>query len=146
MAYSGKYFPENPKKYRGDVNNIVYRSLWERKAMVWFDQNPNVLEWSSEEVVIPYISPLDNRVHRYFPDFLIRAKARDGSIKTILIEVKPKAQTEPPVNKKTKVTRRFINEIATWGVNDAKWKAAREFCADRMWEFQIITEKELNIK
>lgn len=145
MAYSGRFTPKNPEKYRGDVTNIIYRSLWERKAMVWFDENPSVLQWASEEVVIPYVSPIDNRVHRYFPDFLIKAKGLDGRVKTMLIEVKPKSQTEPPVKKK-KNTRKYLNEVATWGVNDAKWKAAREYCADRLWEFHIITEKELGIK
>lgn len=145
MAYSGRFFPSNPQKYRGNVENIWYRSLWERKAMVWFDMNENVLEWSSEEVIIPYISPLDNRYHRYFPDFLIKVRSKSGEIKSILIEVKPAAQTKPPAKGK-RATKRYINEIATWGVNEAKWKAAQEFCKDRMWDFKILTEKELNIK
>lgn len=113
--------------------------------MVWFDLNDSVIEWSSEELFIPYLSPLDNKYHRYFPDFLIKIRKRDNSTQTILIEVKPKKQTEPP-EKKKKVTKRFINEIATWGVNEAKWIAAREYCSERLWEFQILTEKELNIK
>jgi hypothetical protein len=145
MAYSGRYTPVNVKKYIGDPSKVWYRSLWERKAMVYFDTNENVLEWSSEEVVIPYLSPLDKRIHRYFPDFLIKVRSRDGSSKRILIEVKPEKQTKPP-EKKKKVTKRLINEIATWGVNDAKWKAATDYCLDRGWEFKIITEKELGIK
>jgi TnsA endonuclease N terminal len=145
MAYSGRFFPTNPKKYRGDVTNIWYRSLWERKAMDWFDRNESILEWSSEELIIPYISPLDNKYHRYFPDFVIKAKARDGSIKKFVIEVKPEKQTKPP-EKAKRATKRVITEIATWGVNEAKWKAATEFCLDRGWQFKIITEKELNIK
>lgn len=144
-AYSGKFFPKNPQKYRGDPTNIWYRSLWERKAMVWFDLNSSVLEWSSEEFCIPYISPLDNRYHRYFPDFLIKVRRKDGTTNTILIEVKPEKQTKPP-EKKKRATKRLINEIATWGVNEAKFKAAREFCADRKWDFKILTEIELNIK
>lgn len=145
MAYSGKFFPKNPKKYRGDVNNIWYRSLWERKAMDWFDSNASVLEWSSEELIIPYISPLDNKYHRYFPDFVAQVKTRDGDLKRYVIEVKPEKQTKPP-EKAKRVTKRIINEIATWGVNEAKWKAATDFCSDRGWIFKIITEKELNIK
>jgi hypothetical protein len=142
MAYSGRFSPQNPAKYKGDPSNIWYRSLWERKAMVWFDTNENVLQWSSEEFFIPYLSPLDNKYHRYFPDFLIKVKKRDGGIQSILVEVKPEKQTKPP-EKKKKVTKGYITEIATWGVNEAKWKAAREYCADRSWEFKIVTENEL---
>jgi hypothetical protein len=145
MAYSGRYYPKNPKKYSGDVTNIWYRSLWERKTMDWLDRNDSILEWSSEELVIPYISPLDNKYHRYFPDFVAKVKSRDGSTKKYVIEVKPEKQTKPP-EKPKKVTKRVINEIATWGVNEAKWKAAVDFCEDRGWEFKIITERELNIK
>lgn len=145
MAYSGKFFPKNPSKYRGDVHNIWYRSLWERKAMVYFDDNPSIIEWASEELIIPYKSPLDNRWHRYFPDFIIKVKTRSEEIKVIVVEVKPASQTKPPEYGK-KATKRYISEIATWGVNEAKWNAAVEYCKDRNWEFQIITENELGIK
>jgi hypothetical protein len=140
----GKFSPRNPSKYVGDINSIFYRSSWERRAMVYFDNNENVLQWSSEEIIIPYVSPLDKKIHRYFPDFLIKVKQKEGIIKTFLIEVKPFKQTQQPEVGK-KVTKRYITEIATWGVNDAKWKAAKEYCADRNWEFVLITEKELNI-
>ena len=142
MAYTGRFTPQNPSKYKGDPSNIWYRSLWERKAMVWFDSNENVIQWSSEEFFIPYLSPMDNKYHRYFPDFLIKVRRRDGETQTILVEVKPEKQTKPP-EKKKKVTKGYLTEIATWGINEAKWKAAREFCADRKWEFKVITEKEL---
>lgn len=145
MAYSGRFFPKNPKKYAGDVTSIWYRSLWERKAMNWFDLNENVLEWSSEELIIPYLSPIDNKYHRYFPDFVAKIRSRDGSIQKFVIEVKPEKQTKPPPKAK-KVTKRVITEIATWGINEAKWKAATELCLDRGWSFKLITEKELNIK
>jgi len=143
-TYKGKFTPKNTKKYKGDPTNIIYRSLWERKVMRYLDENPNVLEWSSEEIAIPYVSPLDNRVHRYFPDFVVKAKTKDGIIKTLLLEVKPKAQTKEPT-KQSKMTRRYITEVKTWGVNQAKWKSAIEFCADRMWEFKLITEDDLGI-
>lgn len=113
--------------------------------MMYFDENPNILQWGSEELSIPYVSPVDKRWHRYFPDFIVRARGKDGNTKTILIEVKPSSQTKPP-NAGQKPTRRYINEIMTWGVNEAKWKAAQEYCLDRRWSFQIITEKDLNIK
>lgn len=145
MAYKGKFSPKNPKKYKGDPTNIIFRSLWERKVMTYLDENSNVIEWQSEEIAIPYRSPLDNRLHRYFPDFLAKVRKADGSTETIMIEVKPLYQTkEPEVQKKR--TKKYITEVTTWAVNDAKWKSAREYCADKGWKFQIITEKELGIK
>ena len=101
MAYRGRYIPSKPKKYKGDSSNIIYRSLWERKFMVYCDRNDNILEWGSEEIIIPYRSPLDGRIHRYFPDFYVKVKQKDGSVKKMLIEVKPKAQCEPSQTTKT---------------------------------------------
>ena len=112
--------------------------------MVYFDRNPNVLQWESEEFFIPYKSKIDGRVHRYFPDFLIKVKNVDGIVETILIEVKPFYQTQPP-EKKSKVTKRFINEVKTYGINISKWEAAEEYCKDRGWKFMILTEKELGL-
>lgn len=145
MAYKGKYRPTNPKKYRGDPTNIIYRSLWERKFMVYCDLNDNILEWGSEEFFIPYRSPLDNRVHRYFPDFYIKYKKSDGSICRSIIEVKPDKQTRPP-KKPKRQTKGYLYEVTQYVKNEAKWEAAREFCKDRLWEFKIFTEKELGIK
>ena len=143
--YQGKFHPKNPEKYIGNVNNIVYRSFWELKFMRKCDRSENVLEWGSEEFYIPYISPVDNRVHKYFPDFIIKVKESTGKIKTYVVEVKPKKQTKPPV-KRSRVTKSYIHECVTYEVNQAKWKAAKEFCADRLIEFMIITEEELGIK
>lgn len=98
--------------------------------MVWCDKNVNVLEWGSEEIIIPYKSPLDNRIHRYYPDFYVKARTRDGRIAKSIIEVKPAAQTKPPRRKKVK-SRAFLSEVKTWNVNSAKWRAARAYCADR---------------
>jgi hypothetical protein len=139
MAYSGKYIPTNITKYRGDVNKIVYRSLWERRFMVYCDNTKEILEWGSEEVIIPYVSPLDGKLRRYFPDFYIKVRQKDKTIKKMIIEVKPKAQCGPPKTPKRK-TQRFINEVRTWGVNQAKWEAAIEWCTDRGMEFKILTE------
>ena len=112
--------------------------------MDWLDRNPDIISWASEELIIPYISPVDNRQHRYFPDFLVKMKTREGKNKTVLIEVKPKYQTQPPVQKK-RITKQYINEVTTWGVNQSKWKAANEYCLDRGWEFLIITEDHLGL-
>jgi hypothetical protein len=144
MAYSGKYRPTYTKKYKGDPTNIIYRSLWELKFMKYCDLNENVLEWGSEEIVIPYISPLDNRVHRYFPDFYVRVRSKTGRIEKLIIEIKPHKQTTPP-KKQSRRTKKYITEVTTYAVNEAKWAAAREYCKDRRWEFKILTEKELKV-
>ena len=144
MSYKGKYYPSYPRKYKGDPTNIIYRSLWERKFMVYCDKNDNILEWASEEISIPYRSPVDNRVHRYFPDFYMKVKERGGKVKRYVIEVKPAKQTKPPVKPKRQ-TKGYIREAYEYAKNQAKWKMAREFCADRQWEFKVVTEKELGI-
>ena len=144
MAYRGKYYPSFPRKYKGDPTNIIYRSLWERKFMVYCDKNAKILEWGSEEIALPYISPHDSRVHRYFADFYIKVQENTGKIKRYLIEVKPLKQTTKP-KKPKRQTKGYIREAFEYARNQAKWKAAREYCADRMWEFKVITEKELDI-
>ena len=144
MAYRGKYYPSHPKKYKGDPTNIIYRSLWERKFMVYCDKNTKILEWGSEEIALPYISPHDSRIHRYCPDFYIKVQENTGKIKRYLIEVKPLKQTTKP-KKPKRQTKGYIREAFEYARNQANWKAAREYCADRMWEFKVITEKELDI-
>ena len=144
-SIKSKYKPSYPQKYQGNPNNIICRSSWERKFCKWCDLNENILQWGSEEFSIPYISPVDRRVHKYYPDFIIRVKESTGQVKTYVIEVKPKKQTQPPKRPKRQ-TKSYIYEYTTWEVNKAKWRAAQEFCADRRIEFKIITEDELGIK
>jgi len=139
QIHKGRFNPKNLHKYKGDPSNIIYRSGYELKFMNWCDKNNDVTAWGSEEIIIPYRSPIDNRVHRYYPDFVIRVKDT-----TYLIEVKPYRFTQEPKIPKRK-TKRFISEVKQWGVNLAKWESAKEFCLDRGWEFKIITEKELGI-
>jgi hypothetical protein len=144
QTYKGKYRLKNPKKYRGDPNDITYRSSWELKFMNWCDNNASVLEWGSEVVVIPYQSPTDKKMHRYFVDFFLKIKDKNQNVQTYLVEIKPKRYTEKPPKPK-RVTKQFINELYTYEVNQAKWKAAREFCKDRNIQFIVLTEKELNV-
>jgi hypothetical protein len=144
MSYKGKYKPSNPEKYRGDVANIIYRSLWERKFMVYCDTNQKILEWGSEEIFIWYKSPVDRKPHRYFPDFYIKVQESTGQIKKYLIEIKPKRQTAPP-EKPKRQTKQYLYEAYEYAKNQAKWEAAREWCADRGYEFKVLTEIELNI-
>lgn len=144
MSYKGKYQPTNPKKYRGDYTNIIYRSLWERKFMKYCDTNQNIIEWGSEILALPYRSPIDNRIHKYFPDFYIKVKESNGEIKKYIIEIKPKKQTIEPIPQKKK-TKGYIYEVYEYARNQAKWKAAREFCADNGLEFKVLTENELGV-
>jgi hypothetical protein len=143
-TYKGKFRPKNPSKYKGDITNIVYRSLWELRFMKWCDLNSSVEEWGSEIVIVPYVSPIDKKVHRYFVDFYVKIKNKRGVTEKYLIEIKPERFTKPP-QIPTRKTKKFIDEVFQYGVNEAKWKAAFEFCSDRNMKFMILTEKDLGI-
>ena len=136
---TGKYRAKIPSKYVGDASNIVYRSSWEYKFMKWCDYNPHVTEWGSEEIFIPYVSPVDGKKHRYFPDFYVKVKG-----KKYIVEVKPFRQTLEPKTQK-KVTKTYINEVFTYAVNKEKWTAAESFCKRTGLQFMLITEKELKV-
>lgn len=143
MSMKGTFKPRNPKKYVGDHNNIIYRSSWELKFMKYLDEHPDVISWASEELAIPYYSPVDKKIHRYFPDFVIKRKSATNKKEEVLvIEIKPKVQTSAPKNRSSKA---YLREVMTYGINTAKWKAAKDFCEDRKWQFLILTEKELGI-
>lgn len=144
MIHKRKFTPSHPEKYSGDVNNIIMRSSWETRFALWCDKNPAVVRWSSEETIIPYMCPTDNKLHRYFIDFKIRIKQKDGSVKVYLIEIKPAKQTIPPKSPGRR-TQKFLTETYAFIKNQAKWKAATEYAKDRGWEFKILTEHELGI-
>lgn len=144
QTYKGRYCVRNPRKYKGDLAEVIYRSSWELKFMKWCDLNESVLEWGSETTIIPYKSPVDNKIHRYFVDFYIKVKTKDGSICKYLVEIKPERFTKPPPIPQKK-TRRFIEEVFQYGTNQAKWKSANEFCEDKGWKFLVLTEKDLGI-
>lgn len=152
MSYKGKFKPKNPQKYKGNPTNIIYRSLWEVKVFKLCDEHPDIIEWSSEEIVIPYYSPIDGKWHRYFPDVYLKKKLDDNRYEEILIEIKPEAQTKPPdiakrnATKTGRISRRYVNEVKRYGVNDAKWQAAKQYCDTRGWKFEILTEKNLGIR
>jgi hypothetical protein len=114
--------------------------------MKYFDLNTNIIEWASEELVIPYKHPIDGRIHRYYPDFVVKARQAKGGLLTMVVEVKPHYQTQEPKHTKTKKkTKRYINEVKTFAINTYKWNAARDYCADRNWKFLLLTERELNL-
>ena len=142
--HKGRFRPKFPHKYRGDVRNIIYRSGWELKLFSYLDSHPNILEWSSEELRVPYLSPKDGKIHNYFPDVVIKVKRRDGTIETLMIEVKPSKETKPP--KKSRNQKRMLEESVTYLVNQAKWEQAHKYCEAKGWTFRIFTEKDLGIK
>ena len=144
MSYKGKFRPKNHKKYKGDFREVIYRSSWELKFMQYCDTNKSIVKWSSEEIVIPYRSPVDNKIHRYFPDFYVKYKDVMGNFQEKVIEIKPAKQVKEPKMQKRK-TKKYVSEVFTYATNQAKWQAAEDFCKDRKWKFQILTEKELGI-
>lgn len=139
-AYRGLYKPTYPKKYVGDPKKIVYRSLLERRFMLYCDRNEDITNWASEEISIPYYNPIDRKVHRYYPDFIVRTSKG----KKYIIEIKPFKQTSQPKTPKRK-TKSYLREQLEYVKNSAKWKAARKFCDDKGFEFKIMTEKELGV-
>lgn len=142
--HQGKYQPQNPQKYIGDVSNIIYRSNWELRAMQWMDENPDVECWGSEEISLIYRSPIDNQLHRYFPDLLCKFKTPTGT-QIALIEIKPENQTKPPKQTKRKRRSTMIYEAQEYAVNQEKWAAAKQYCAQKGWKFIVLTEKNLPI-
>lgn len=144
MYLQGKYSPINPKKYKGNVNNIIFRSSLELVAFKFCDTNPAIVFWSSEETVIPYISPVDNRAHRYFMDLKVWTRKKDSpELQVTLIEIKPKDQIKQPRKTATMKESTFKTAMRTWLVNQAKWTATEELCAKRDWRFIIWTEEHL---
>lgn len=145
-TYQGIFRPVNKHKYKGNPDQIIYRSGWEAKFFRYLDQHPDVLEWQSEEVIVPYFCPTDNKMHRYFPDVVVKKRNPNGTIGITMIEIKPERETQPPKQTKNKTQRRLIKEALTFAKNTAKWAAAERFCQDRGWTFKVMTEKHLGIK
>jgi len=141
----GRYKPTYPNKYKGDPTNIIYRSSWELKFMRFCDLRDDIIEWQSEEIVIPYRHPLDGKIHRYYPDFRVKVKDKSNKIENWIIEIKPYKFTKEPIPQKRK-TRKYINEVKNYAINSYKWDAAKYFCKKRDWKFKILTENELHIK
>lgn len=148
MAVYGKnivqrrWYPRNPEKYVGDVNNIVARSSWEIKFLNYCDMHPDIVSYASEEIFIHYTDPVAGRVRRYFVDFWLKIRQKDGTIKKYLVEIKPDKFTKPPVQPKRK-TKRYIEEAMQYVTNQAKWEAADKVCKDNGMEFIVLTEKHL---
>lgn len=143
MSYKGRFKPKNPKKYNGSADNIIYRSSWELRVMKYLDESPNIIWWASEELAIPYRSPVDQKMHRYFPDFIVKVREKTGLIMTYILEVKPEKQTKVPIQKRK--TQKYLQEAATYAINQEKWRAADIFCQDHGWKFKVVTEKDLGI-
>lgn len=144
--HQGVFTPKNPGKYVGDVTNIVYRSSWELRFLIWLDLNPSVIMYSSEEFKIPYYSKADGKSRTYYPDFMVQFKAADGGTKTVLVEIKPADQVKPPKQTKRKKPETYLQELYDWQVNQDKWEAAEQWSKERGIEFRVFTEYDLGLK
>ena len=144
MFHKRKFTPTNPQKYSGDPTNIIMRSSWETKFANWCDVNPSIINWVSEETIIPYRCGTDNKIHRYFVDFKIQVKETTGKIKTYLVEIKPYKQTIPPVYP-GRQTQRYLQESYAYIKNQSKWEAATQYAKERGWEFIKLTEHNLGV-
>lgn len=145
MPKPRKWFPRNTQKYDGDPTNIISRSSWETKYMRWLDETPEVILWSSEEFFIEYLNENDRKPHRYFPDFKVQMRDKDGVLKTYIIEVKPRCQIDKPIDPGRRSTR-YNNQCRTWICNMSKWRAAEIYAKDRGWMFMLLDEYDLGIK
>lgn len=139
----GNFKPSNPQKYMGDPGKIIYRSQWELKCMLKFDTDPSILSWASEELAIPYFDPVTKNMRRYFPDFVLKIKKADGTIRVAIAEVKPSKSCDPPVPSKRRKRSSIIYEAHMYANNMAKWQAAKAFAAERDWDFMVLTEHEI---
>jgi len=141
----GVFTPKNPKKYRGNPTQIIYRSSWERKFMDYCDLKDSIVEWSSETTVVPYRYDIDGRMHRYFIDFRIVVQEKTGIFQTYLVEIKPEKKTMPPKQPKRK-TKNYVYESMDYVKNQNKWTHARKYAQERGWKFIVLTETDLGIK
>lgn len=142
MAFiQGKFTPNNPSKYIGNVGEIEYRSSWELEVFKMLDNNPNVICWVSEEIAIPYMKPQPDgksyKKARYFPDIYVEYVNRNGDYIKELMEIKPKKQSRSSRsrNPKTKLMENY-----TFAINTAKWEAAKAWCAAKGISFKVYTE------
>lgn len=143
--YTGEYVVVNKNKYIGN-KNPTYRSSWEARFCYHADMNPNILKWGYECVEITYLSPIDNKVHRYFPDFYMELIDKNKQLQKYIVEVKPLNQTKKPVtpkNRNQKAQRRYLSEVSTYVTNISKWQSAEKYCQKRGFIFKIITENDL---
>lgn len=141
----GIYEPINPQKYKGSLP-IVYRSSLEKRVFYLLDTNKHISQWGSESIVIPYVSPVDNKVHRYFVDLYFKFTDSGGNTVNYLVEIKPFKQTLRPVKTNRKRQKTFLAESYKWAINQAKWEAASQWAKKKGYIFKIITEKDMNLK
>lgn len=141
--YQGRFTPRHPEKYRGNTENIIYRSSWEFTFLTWLDQNPNVFWYASEELCLPYYFQGDSKWHRYYPDFIVELQTKTETRQIWMVEIKPYRQTLAPGRKRFTNPRTQLKETLNYAKNQAKWQAAQAFCSNKGWKFVVITEKTL---
>lgn len=139
----GFFKPRNPQKYKGNSDRIIFRSTYEYAAMKFFDDQVNIIEWASEEKAIPYKNPVTKRVSRYFPDFFVKLRNKDGQIESMIIEVKPKSKLLVPFKKPNGSMKSYNFQLKEYLVNMAKFEQATKYAEDRGMTFKIMTEEDL---
>jgi hypothetical protein len=131
----GFFEVRNPQKYLGK-SKPKYRSGWEHAFMRFCDNNDSIVGWASESITIPYRNPLTGKMTNYIPDFLIQYRTRDNTVKTELIEIKPKKQS-------VLESKMSVRDRAIVAVNYAKWDAATKWCRRQGLQFRVITEDDI---
>lgn len=148
--FQGYYIPNNPNKYIGNIKEIIFRSSYEKKFMVYCDKSTHIIEWSSEPIGIPYISPLDGKQHKYYIDFWVKIKNNEDKMIQYLVEVKPKAQLVKPIYEGTYMKesklKNYNKSLKMYITNMAKFKYAQLFAEEKGLKFMVITEAHLGIK
>lgn len=166
--HQGVYVPKHPEKVIG--GEIIYRSSWELAFARWCDDNPAVIEWGSEPCSVEYrnpagvnfdtckrlrldpMNPVNWPLNNYYPDFYVCLRNDDDvdgtDVKRLIIEIKPKAQTERPIapasNAKLQEQKRYVNAVKTYLQNRKKWEAAIAWCNAKNYEFKVYTEDTLS--
>jgi hypothetical protein len=143
MTQKGKYFVKNPNKYIGDLDNVIYRSSWEKKFMERCDVDKRIIKWKSEGHPIRYFSDVDQKWHRYFIDFFIQIINKQNNVENLAIEIKPHHQTQRP--QKTSSEKRYLMEMKTYVTNQCKWRAANHWASMNGFRFLVLTERELGL-
>lgn len=136
-----QFVPKFPGKYIGSYP-IICRSQWERQMCQWLDCNEGVVKWSSENITIHYYDPVQMKKRRYYPDFYARMKTKSG-YEEYVIEVKPHKETKPPSKRGKKSVKTKLYQEATYLTNQAKFRAAEQWCRKMGYKFKVLTEKQL---
>jgi TnsA endonuclease N terminal/TnsA endonuclease C terminal len=116
---------KNALSVTGEMPDIgLYESTLERDLMEMLRFDQGVLRVSPQPLKIEFLGP-DGQPKVYFPDGLIEFKPELG-MRPILYEVKHRQDFRK-----------------NWKVLIPKFRAAKRYCADHGWQFEVYTEREI---